>query len=383
MLDFEFHNPTKIIFGKTAMDKIAENVEFYGKKVLVTYGGGSIKKNGIYNKVMQQLKNFEVKEFGGIEPNPRVETIRRAIKEFKSFNPDLVLAVGGGSTIDGSKLLISAMHYDGDPWDFIKSTEVKPEKYIPLGVVLTMSATGSEMNPNSVITNWETHEKIYFERKNTYPAFSILDPQNLYSLPADQTAYGVIDAFSHVLEQYMTTTENAPLQDRFSEGLLMTLIENGKKAIDNPKDYTSRANIMLSACMALNGIIRSGVYEDWATHRIEHEISAFYDIPHAAGLAIITPRWMKVVKKQKQIKIAQYGRRIWELTGENDSEIADQAIQKTFDFFKSLGVKMTFKEWNIIDEHFQTMVDRLVKAGIGEKALSAEQIETILKTCLK
>jgi NADP-dependent alcohol dehydrogenase len=381
MNNFELQNPTKIIFGTDAMDKIGVNVLPFGRKVLITYGGGSIKKNGVYQKVMSQLKDFDVQEFGGIEPNPRVETIRETIKKFKDFDPDFLLAIGGGSVIDGTKLLAASMHYEGDPWDFMAKPDTEPTKYIPFGVVLTLSATGSEMNKGAVITNWTTHEKKGFSKKQNYPKFSVIDPQNTFSLPKDQTAYGVIDAFSHVMEQYMNTTKNVPLQDRFGEGILLTLIENGQKAVDAPTDYTARANISFCACMALNDLLRSGVDEDWATHGIEHQLSAFYDIPHAAGLAIITPRWMEVVKDQKAKKLVQYGKRIWNLEG-SDAEIIEKAIAATYNFFASLGVKMNLKEWNISDEYFPVMVKRLAERGIGEVPLTTKQIESILDNCL-
>jgi alcohol dehydrogenase YqhD (iron-dependent ADH family) len=382
MNNFELHNPTKIIFGTDAMDKIGANVKIYGKKVVITYGGGSIKKNGVYQKVISQLKDFDVEEFGGIEPNPRVETIREAVKKFKDFNPDFLLAVGGGSVIDGTKLLAAAMHYDGDPWDFMTKPGIEPAKYVPFGVVLTLSATGSEMNKGAVITNWTKHEKKFFGREQNYPAFSVIDPQNTFSLPKDQTAYGIIDAYSHVLEQYMTTTENVPLHDRFGEGIMLTLIENADKVLKNPTDYDARANISFCACMALNDLLRSGVDEDWATHGIEHQLSAFYDIPHAAGLAIITPRWMEVVKDQKAKKMVQYGKRIWNLDG-SDDQIIKKAINATYKFFASLGVKMSLKEWDISDEYFSVMVERLVERGIGEIPLTASQIRKILDDCLE
>lgn len=376
MKNFELKNPTKIIFGTDAMEKIGENIT--GKKVLVLYGGGSIKKTGVYEKVMDQLRDFGVEEFGGIEPNPRVETIREIIKKYKDFDPDFLLAIGGGSVIDGTKLVAVSMHYDGDPWNFVLDPNAEPEKYVPFGVVLTLSATGSEMNKGAVITNWQTHEKVGFKRVKNYPAFSVIDPRNMYSLSKEQTAYGIIDAFSHVLEQYLNTTKDVPLQDRFAEGILLTLVENSEAVLNDPKNYAARANIALCATMALNDLLRSGVDEDWATHAIEHQLSAFYDIPHAAGLAIITPHWMETVKEQKIEKFAQYGRRVWGIDGE-DGEVAEKSIGKTYDFFTSLGAKMHLKDWNITEEHFSEMIDRLSKRGIGEFPLSKEQIEKILK----
>ncbi len=377
MKDFMFYNPTRIIFGKTAIKKIRENVRAYGKKVLLTFGRGSIKKNGIYDKVMEQLEDFEVKEFGGIEPNPRIETLRGCLSQHKGFKPDLILAVGGGSTIDGSKLLSASWHYHGDPWDFLKSDAESP-LYVPLATVLTISATGSEMNKGAVITNWETHEKLFFQRESLYPRFSILDPRNTFSVPKDQTAYGGADSFSHVLEQYINTTLDAPLQDKFAEGILKTIIENEPIALQDPHDYNARANLMLCATMAMNYLIGSGVGQDWAAHGIENELSGFYDIPHGAGLAILTPRWMEVVKDQKEYKILQYGRQVW---GFKKPDV-DMVIERTYEFFKELEIRMSLKEWDIDDMYFDQIVERLVKIGIGEIRLTKKQIRTILQKSL-
>lgn len=363
------------------MSQIKKNVTPFGKKVLVTYGKGSIKRNGIYEKVMKQLRGFKVIEFGGIEPNPRVETIRKALDKYKNNKPDIILAVGGGSVIDGSKLLAASFHYDGDPWDFL-IRGVEPKKYTPLATVLTLSATGSEMNSAAVITKWETNEKLFFVKDEICPKFSILDPQNTYTVPRNQTAYGIIDAFSHVLEQYIHTIKDTPLQDRFSESILLTLIENAPKVLKNPRSYSARANLMWSATMALNDIIALGVDQDWAVHGIEHEFSAFYDIPHGAGLAAITPRWMSIVRNQKKRKLVQYGRRIWKLEGKGQ-EIIDAAIEKTFQFFKSLGIKMSLSEWKIDNKHFKTIEHRLVKMKIGEVPLTQTQIRKILDDCLE
>lgn len=385
MQDFSFRNPTKIVFGKSSMDKIVSELTAITplvKKVLVTYGQGSIKKNGIYDKVMKELNGFTVEEFDGIEPNPRVETLRKAITIAKEFQPDIILAVGGGSVIDGSKLIAAATHYSGDAWDFLLDWNLEPQKYIPLATVLTMSATCSEMNSGAVITNWTEYQKLFFERPQLYPVFSILDPQNTYTLPKEQIAASVVDPFVHVIEQYINTSLQTPLQDRWAEGLLMTLIENGPKAMDNPKDYDSRANLMLAGSMALNGLIVMGAGQDWATHNIEHEISAFYDITHAAGLAVILPRWMEVVAMtQKLPKLVQYGKRIWSLEG-SDADVAKVAIDKTYEFFASLGCKMSLADFSINDEHFDTMVERLAKSGIGEIKLTAEQIRSILDKSL-
>ena len=385
MKDFTFYNPTRLIFGKSSMDSLANEVRKIGKKVLITYGKGSIKKNGVYDAVMNALpdsEGFIVNEFGGIEPNPRVETIRKAIEKAREFEPDLILAVGGGSVIDGSKLLAAATYYDGDAWDFLIKSDVEPSKYIPLATVLTLSATNSEMNSGAVISNWEKNQKLFFLREPLYPVFSILDPRNTFTLPKDQVAYGVIDPFVHVIEQYITTPVNAPLQDRWAEGALLTLIEEGPKTIEDLGDYESRANIMLIGSMVLNGLLSMGVNSDWATHNIEHELSAFYDITHAAGLAIILPRWMDVVGRvQKPEKMVQYGKRVWGLSG-TDEEVINGAITKTSQFFDSLGVASHLGEFGITSEHFDTMVERLASAHTGEIKLTAGQIREILQNSL-
>lgn len=382
MDDFIFHNPVRIIFGKNAMAELGSHVAKFGKRVFITYGQGSIKKNGIYEEVMAKLKNCEIVEFGGIEPNPRVETLRKAIEEVRKFNPDLILAVGGGSVIDGTKLIAAATHYEGDAWDFLVKPGVEPTSYVPFAVVLTLSSTNSETNSGAVITNWTTHEKLFFEREQTFPQFAIMNPEFTYTLPQEQVAVSVIDPFVHVMEQYINTTSGADVQDRLAEGLLHSIIDNAPKALQNKTDYQARANLMLAGTLVLNGLISSGVGQDWATHNIEHEVSAFYDITHALGLAVILPRWLEVVaKEQKSAKLVQYGKRIWGLSG-SDEEIMQAAIQKTYDFFKSLGVKMTLSEYGVSDEHFPTMVERLSSTKTGEIALTAVQIDAILRKSL-
>ncbi len=382
MRDFTFHNPTKLIFGKTAMDSLAEETGKLGKKVLLTYGQGSIKVNGIFQAVVGQLQGFEIKEFGGIEPNPRVETLRKAIELAREFKPDVILAVGGGSVIDGSKLIAAATNYNGDAWDFMVKEGVEPESYIPLATVLTLSSTNSEMNSGAVISNWETKEKLFFGRKQCYPVFSILDPRHTFTLPAKQVACSVIDPFVHVIEQYITTCEDNPFVDRWAEGALLTLVEEGPKTIAEPQNYEARSNIMLAGSMVLNGLLNMGAAEDWATHNIEHELSAFYDITHALGLAVILPHWMQVVaSEQKPGKLVQYGQRVWGLTG-SDEQIMQQAIAKTREFFNSLGVASKLSEFGITDEHFEMMAQRLSQKDTGEIKLTSEQIMQILRQSL-
>lgn len=381
MNNFVWHNPTKIIFGTEAMRQIADNAAKFGHKILLTYGQGSIKKNGIYDQVMAQLKNFTVQEFGGIEPNPKLATLLPAIAMAREFKPDLILAVGGGSVIDGSKLIAAAVNYAGDPWNIvIKKVEVTNP--LPLAAVLTVAATGSEMDPYAVISQWETKEKRSFGADNLLPKFSILDPRNTFTVSRKQTAYGLVDIFSHVLEQYINTTDDSPLQDRFSEGILLTLIANASKVLEQPDSYQARANIMLCSTMALNGLIAMGVAEDWATHMIEHELSAFYDIPHGAGLAIITPRWMKEVKEQKSRKIKQLGQRVFGLSGQGEG-LLEQTMVELTNFFQSLGLKLNLSDWGIDDKYFSIIVDKLVDLKIGEFVLSREQIKNILNNCLQ
>ena len=335
MQDFTFHNPTAIIFGMTAMDKIGEYAMKYGTKVVITAGGGSIRSNGIYEKVIRQLDGFDIEVFWGIEPNPRVETLSQAVDLCKRFHPDLILAVGGGSVIDGSKLIAAAARYDGNPWDLVKG-KIYPPDPLPLGSVLTLSATGSEMNKGGVITNWKTQEKIPYHHPNCFPRFSILDPQNTFTVPPDQTAYGIVDIFSHVLEQYLNKNVNSPLQDRFSESILLTVIENGPVALQDPQNYDARANLMWASTLALNGLIGAGVPSDWATHMIEHQISAYYDIPHAAGLAILTPRWMEIVYSDKLEKFIQYGQRVFGISSSGEV-LCPSGDRKNVWFFCFIG----------------------------------------------
>jgi alcohol dehydrogenase len=379
MLDFTFHNPTTIVFGKSSMDKIAEHARPFGTKIVLTYGGGSIFRNGVYARVIDQLQDFELREFGGIEPNPRVETLRKAVALCKEFHPDLILAVGGGSVIDATKLIAAATCYDGDPWDLVIQANPVPNP-IPLASVLTLSATGSEMNRGGVITNWTTKQKLGYFNNACFPRFSILDPQNTFTVPPDQTAYGAVDIFSHTIEQYLNKSVNSPLQDRFSESILLTVIENAPIALHEPDNYEARANLMWASTLALNGLIGAGVPTDWATHRIEHELSAFYDIPHAAGLAILTPRWMRVAYPTKAAKFVQYGQRIFGLSGSPES-IIPQAIQRTHDFFASLLIHMSLSEWGIDAEKFPIIVERAA-GKVGETPLTAEQVLEILESSL-
>ena len=380
MNDFTYNNPVKIIFGKHALDSLASELKQYGTKIFICYGKGSAKTSGLDNLIKEKLKGFEIQQFWGLEPNPRVETVRKALAQAREFQPDIILAVGGGSVIDGSKLLAASFYAESDPWELVLH-ESLITKALPLATVLTVAATGSEMNCFSVITNWSENFKLAWESKLVYPRFSILNPTFTNSLNAIQTAYGISDVFSHVLEQYMNTTKNALLQDRWAESILLTLIDIGPKLITDLNNYDLRSTLMFCSTMALNGIIAQAQAGDWATHNIEHELSAFYDIPHGAGLAVLTPHWLNEVKDQKQFKMAQYARRVWNLKGD-DQEVILEGIAKTYEFFADLGIEMNLKAYGIDDKYFSEMTARLVKKGIGEIKLTKEQISNILISSL-
>lgn len=338
MENFSYFNPTRVLFGKGQIAAVAGQIPA-GSKVLVTYGGGSIFKNGIYLQVVNALKGFECIEFGGIEPNPRYETLMRAVEVVKRERVDFILAVGGGSVADGSKFIAAAAKFEGvDPWDIL-AKHAPVQAALPLGVVLTLPATGSESNTFAVISRDSTGEKLGFGSERCYPAFAVLDPEATFSLPSRQVANGIVDAFVHTMEQYMTYPVNAPLQDRFAEGILHTLIEQGPQALARPDDYAVRANVMWSATMALNGLIGCGVPQDWATHMIGHEITAEYGLDHAQTLAVVLPGVLRKQSEAKRAKLLQYAERIWGLNEGEESARIESAIQRTEAFFESLGVK--------------------------------------------
>ncbi len=309
MLNFNYSIPTKIFFGKGQIEVLGREIKKYGSKVLLTYGGGSIKKNGIYDKATKILKKngIEFWELGGIEPNPRITSVRDGIKICRENNIDFILAIGGGSTIDCSKAIATGYYYDGDPWDLvIKEAEIT--KALPIGTILTMAATGSEMNSGAVISNLETNQKLGFGHPSMAPKFSILDPNYTFTVPKNQTAAGVADIMSHTFENYFTMPEGAYLQDRLAEGVLKTCIKYGKKVVEDPENYEARANIMWASSLAINGILSYGKDTVWSVHPMEHELSAYYDITHGVGLAILTPSWMKYVLDDERLdKFVEYG----------------------------------------------------------------------------
>lgn len=378
MKNFEFANPVKIIFGKGSIKKIADEISA-GSKVLMTYGGGSIKRNGVYDQTVEALKGFEFYEFGGIEPNPHYETCMKAVKLIKEKGIDFVLAVGGGSVIDATKFIVAAACYgDGDPWEIL-SEEAAVKKALPFGSILTISATGSEMNAGAVITRAETKDKLAFGSPFTYPKFSVLDPTVTYSLPPKQIGNGVVDAFVHVIEQYLTYSEEDTLmQDFFSESILKVLVLEGPKALEKPTDYDIRANLMWASTWALNGWIACGAAEDWATHMIGHEITAFYGLDHAQTLAIVLPGVMTVLKEQKSKKIARLGKEVFGIEGLHAVERTIQAVE---DFFEKMGVKTHLSGYGLGAEVADKVSNRLKERGwiLGEcNNITPEIVKEIL-----
>ncbi|MDO6759489.1 iron-containing alcohol dehydrogenase [Tamlana sp. 2_MG-2023] len=383
MNTFDFKNPTKIIFGKNTIEKL-ENEIPKDAKVLLLYGGGSIKKNGIYDKVKKALSDYDVVEFGGIPANPEYAVLMNALKVIKSENITYLLAVGGGSVIDGTKFLSSAALFEGNtPWDIL-SKKIRTEKGMPFGTVLTLPATGSEMNSGAVITNTETKEKLGMGGPGLFPEFSILDPQVIQSIPQRQLANGITDAFTHVLEQYMTYPAGALLQDRFAESIMQTLIEVAPKVIADPKDYEAASNFMWSCTMALNGLIQKGVPTDWAVHAMGHELTALFGIDHARTLAIIAPSHYKFNFEAKKEKLAQYAERIWNITEGSTEDKAHAAIEKTVVFFHELGIDTKLSDYT---KDYEGTAEEISKrftdrgwTGLGEhQDLSPENVEEIVK----
>lgn len=381
MLNFELYNPTKLIFGKGQIEKL-ESLIPAGAKILLAYGGGSIFKNGIHQQAIDNLKGFEIVEFGGIEANPHFETLMKAVAIIKEENIDFILAVGGGSVIDGVKFISAAVHFDGNPIDILQKHILIKENAMPFGTILTLPATGSEMNSGSVVTIAATQEKLAFGGAALFPQFSICDPTVIQSLPKKQLQNGVVDAYTHVLEQYLTYVHEGFLQDRIAESILQTLIEIGPDVVEKPNDYALASNFMWSCTMALNGLIQKGVPSDWATHMIGHELTALYGIDHARTLAIIGPNLYKVMFETKKGKLAQYGKRVFQLTGTED-EIATAAIEKTVAFFHIMGMKTLLSE---NAENFEKtadfIVDRFEKRGwkaLGEKQnITLEKVKEIV-----
>lgn len=349
MNNFEFFNPTRIIFGKGTIAKLSKRVPRKAK-VMLLYGGGSIKENGVYDQVMDALKKHEVIEFGGIEANPDYATLMKAIKKIRKKKIDFLLAVGGGSVIDGTKFIsLAAPNEDIEPWDILANGIAKDlKKVVPFGTVLTLPATGSEFNRNSVISRRETEEKLSFGSERVYPKFSILDPETTYSLPQNQIRNGLVDAFVHVMEQYMTYPVGAVVQDRQAEALLMSIIEMAPAVLKmDPPDYDARANFMWVCSNALNHLIGVGVPQDWATHSIGHELTALYGLAHAETLAVVLPWLLWYKRDQKRDKLLQYGYRVMDQKMQKYSERIDRTIEATAAFFQSVGMPTTLSSYGV------------------------------------
>ena len=362
MENFDFYNPVNILFGKGKIAEINKHIS-KGAKILMTYGGGSIKKNGVYDQVVDALKGYEIIEFGGIEPNPHFETLMKAVEIVKSEKIDFLLAVGGGSVLDGTKFIAAATYFEGDAWDIL-AKRAPITKAVELGAVLTLAATGSEMNNGGVVTKAATKEKKAFGNPLLFPKFSVLDPETTYSLPKRQVTNGIVDAYVHVMEQYLTYPVNSPVQDRFAEGILLTLLEEGPKALasDTP-DYENRANLMWAATMALNGLIGMGVKSDWATHMIGHELTAFHGIDHAVTLAIVLPGLLTQLKEKRSEKLLQYAERVWNITEGSDEEKKALAINKTEAFFNQVGIKTRLSEHNVGQDSIDVIASRFEERG--------------------
>lgn len=357
MFNFSYQNPTRIVFGEGQISQLA-NLVPKGAKVLLTYGGGSIKHNGVYQQVLQALEGFEVVEFSGIEPNPSFETLLKAVELVKAENITYLLPVGGGSVVDGTKFIAAAVPFEGDPWDILAKKSPVTQA-MPLGCVLTLPATGTESNGNSVVTRYSTQEKLSFASPLVYPQFAVLDPTVTFSLPPKQVANGVVDAFVHVMEQYMTYPVNAAVQDRFAEGLLLTLIEQGPLALKDPQNYDVRANVMWAATMALNGLIGQGVPQDWATHMIGHELTALYGLDHAQTLAIVLPALLQQQRSQKRAKLIQYGQRVFNLQHSDEERLIDETIAHTRAFFEQMGVPTRMADYGIKADAVDALVAKL------------------------
>jgi len=384
MENFIYSIPTTIYFGKGQIEHVSQAVRPYGKKALIVYGGGSVKKNGIFDRVTEILEHEGIawEELGGVEPNPRIETVRKGAELCKAGNIEVVLPIGGGSPIDCAKIIAAGALYDGDAWDLVLAG--RPVTHtVPLATVLTLPATGSEMNSGAVISRHETKEKYPFY--SNYPLFSILDPEVTFTLPPHQVACGIADTFVHVMEQYMTTPGQSRVMDRWAEGILQTLMEIAPKIRENQHDYQLMSDFMLSATMALNGFIAMGVSQDWATHMIGHELTALHGLTHGHTLVIVFPGTLRVLRKAKGDKILQYGERVLGITSGSRDERIDEAIRRTEEFFRSLGLTTRLSEEGIgmetIDEIERRFNERGVRYGENEDVTGAVAKE-ILKSSL-
>lgn len=389
MINFVFQNPTKLIFGKGTEAQVGEETKKYAKKVLLHYGGGSIKRSGLYDRVIQSLKEagIEIFELGGVQPNPRLSLVYEGIRICRENQIDFILAVGGGSAIDSAKAIAVGVPYDGDVWDFY-SRKATPQKALPVGVVLTIPAAGSESSNNSVITREDTLRKIGLNTNLIYPVFAIMNPELTFTLPDYQTACGTADIMAHIMERYFTPTRHVDFTDRLCEATLKTMILNVPKVFKNPNDYDARAEIMWAGTIAHNNLLGMGRVEDWASHRIEHELSAIYDIAHGAGLAVIFPAWMKYVYKEDVARFAQFAKRVWNVDDNfyDLEEMALKGIESIEAFFSSIGLPTRLSHINIDEKHFTEMSLKATGHDTftlgGFKKLTSKDVLAIYKLAL-
>jgi NADP-dependent alcohol dehydrogenase len=381
MNSFTYYNPTKIIFGETTIHKIVREIPS-DAKILMIYGGGSIKKNGAYDQVKKALKNHEVLEFGGIEANPQYSTLMKAVELCREKQVSFLLAVGGGSVIDGTKFIAAAVPFEGDAWDILaKGGKVK--KAVPFGAILTLPATGSEMNAFAVVSRKEVGKKLSFGAPPlTFPRFSVLDPTFTRTLSLRQRGNGVVDAFIHITEQYLTYPQDAAVQDRMAEGVLKVLIDEGPKYVKDPGDTNAAANIVWAATIALNGSLATGVVTDWATHSIGHELTVLHNIDHARTLAIVWPGMMKVMKEEKRGKLLQFAQCVWDIQAGSDHEQIEEGIRRTEEFFKSLQVPTRLSDYDLGEDTIDKIIENLKDNGytaLGEqKKVTPEKVRAIL-----
>ncbi len=384
MNNFQFQNPTRLVFGKGQIKEL-KNLVPQGAKVMITMGGGSIKSNGVYDQVISAMEGVDCVEFWGIEPNPEFDTLMGAVEVARNEGVDFLLAVGGGSVIDGTKFIATALKYQGDPWEFMLD-ESKAVDAIPLASVLTLPATGSEMNNGAVVSRRARAEKFAFHNPMTYPVFSILDPEALFSLPVHQVSNGIVDTFAHTLEQYLTTgAERTMVMDRFAEGLMQTLVELAPELIGGSMSYDAAANYMLTATMGLNGFVSMGTVQDWATHMIGHELTALHGLDHGVTLAIVHPALMDVMRTEKGSKILQFGERVFGVRDGSEQERIDSTIAALEAFYRSIGMKTRLSEHGIGESTIGEIVGRFESRGwsVGERCgVTPSCVAAILRRAL-
>lgn len=385
MNEFIWYNPTKILFGKGAIEKMRPELESVGRRVLVTYGGGSVKRNGVYDAAMAILADLgcEVFELSGIMPNPRKEIVYEGIKICKENNIDFILALGGGSVIDASKAIALGACTELDFWDNFYMGDAVPASALPIGTVLTLPATGSEMNCGGVVTDWQNNIKTAFEHPLLFPRFSVLDPTYTYTLPREQIIYGAVDMFSHLFEVYFSYPNDNNLSDDLAEAIMKNIRTNLAIALKGPCNYEARANLMWDGSMALNGITKLSKGQDWETHQIEHAMSAFFDIPHGAGLAVVHPNYMRYTYKYAPEKYARYAINVWGVdpTAKTDEEVAMEGIRATHEYFKEIGAPTTLREVGISAEDADKIVSRTFLLKGGYHACTEEDVKNIVLMC--